>query len=66
MLLMSKGMSPKEANKNHHRHSYVHERLPEDNESTKCGSREGAASLNKDEVNCPACRPELLFPERSK
>jgi hypothetical protein len=38
------------------RHVYVHRRNLEDNESTRCGSTEGAATLVEDEVTCPRCR----------
>jgi DNA-directed RNA polymerase subunit RPC12/RpoP len=54
-------MSPAEANKNAHRETFCHKRLIEDNESTKCGEREGSASLKDEEVTCPRCNPSLLF-----
>lgn len=50
------GMSTGWANRNKGRDAFTHERLADDNESTRCGSREGAASLDLNEVNCPRCR----------
>lgn len=50
------GMTPGQANATKRKHADVHQRDREDNESTACGSREGAASLNPNDVTCPRCR----------
>jgi hypothetical protein len=50
------GKTLKEATATKRRHLYTHKRNLEDNESTRCGSREGAASLIDNDVTCPRCR----------
>jgi hypothetical protein len=52
----SVGLTPGEAWARRGRTLYTHRRLPEDNESTGCGAREGAATLNPEEVTCPDLR----------
>lgn len=62
----SRGMTTGEANRNAHKHALCHKRLIEDNESTKCGERDGMASLDDADVTCPACNPELLPFKRNR